>query len=158
MAGLLAGCGSVTVAYEPVTLNSVQFTSNWFVESNGNRQYIICNDRETTVFMDVRWTGPLARLDARFEGQNTTANNTTRTTGYFAPDYSGARQFTYTFGAGMAPQSLTKGQNAALSAQAIVVNPVNRGTTFLTVTGYNPDGVPSNTIQLPQGIPVYTCG
>ena len=159
LTGLLAGCGAVTVAYGPVTLNSAQYTSNWsYTNINGQTQYIICDDRDTTVTMDVMWTGPLSRLDALFEGATTQRAATTRTTGVFAPDYTGRDTFTYTFGAGMVPLGVTKGETTALKAQAIVVNPTNKGTSFVTVQGFNPDGVPSNKIQVPQGIPVYNCG
>lgn len=149
----------VAVSYGPVTLKSAQYTSNWsYVDANNQTQYIICDDRETTVTMDVTWTGPLARLDALFEGATTQRAAMTRTTGVFAPDYSGRDTFTYTFGAGMVPLAVAKGDSGSLKAQAIVVNPTNKGTSFVTVQGFNPDGVPSNKIQVPQGIPVYNCG
>lgn len=154
MTGLLASCGGGFIS-APVDVTAVNgFTSNWTrTNSQGQEESIICNDRETTVTMDVSWTGPLAKLDATFEGANTTNKNTTKTTGWFAPDVSGRDTFNYTFGPNMAPLK----NNEGVTAQAIVVNPVQIGTTYVTVTGYNPDGQTDSAVA-PKGIPVYDCG
>ncbi|MFC4425298.1 hypothetical protein [Deinococcus navajonensis] len=157
--GVLASCTtSGSVPYEAVNLTGVQYTSNWsYTDANGQTQYVICDNRDTTVTMNVTWTGPLARLDALFEGATTQRAPVVKTTGDFAPDYSGQDTFTYTFAPGLVPLAVGKG-SSALRAQAIVVNPVNRGTSFVSVRGYNPNGLQSNTVQVPQGIPVYNCG
>lgn len=159
VSGLLASCAtSGSVPYGAVALQSVQYTSNWsYTDANGQNQYVICDDRDTTVTMNVTWTGPLARLDALFEGATAQRTPVVKTTGDFQPDYRGQDTFTYTFGAGLVPLALSKG-SAALRAQTIVVNPTNKGTSFVSVRGYNPNGIQSNTLQVPQGIPVYNCG
>ncbi|ASN81037.1 MULTISPECIES: hypothetical protein [Deinococcus] len=156
MTGLLASCGGGFIS-APVDVTAVNgFTSNWTrTNSQGQQEYIICDDRDTTVTMDVSWTGPLAKLDAYFDGAQGTRfpEGKLQTTGWFAPDTSGRDTFTYTFGPGMAPLKTSSG----VKAQAIVINPVQKGTTFVTVTGYNPDGQ-ADSVQAPGGIPVYDCG
>jgi len=163
LSAVLASCGVDMVGYGPVTLTAVNsFTSDWYrVVTDPNtgqarNEYVICNDERTTVTMDVSWTGPLSQLAAEFEGANT-RETTQKVTDRFAADYSGRDQFTYSFNPGMAPLSMNKGSTPNLKAQAIIVNPTNLGTTYLTVWGYNPDGVQSDTITVPQGIPVVNC-
>lgn len=166
LSAMLASCGGVEVVFEPVTIKAINsYTSDWYREvtdpitGQTKREYVICYDRPTTVQMDVSWTGPLSRLDAEFEGANT-GTTTVKTTGSFIVDTSGNDVFSYQFAAGMAPLSLSKSGLGAQSikAQAIIVNPANRGTTFVTVWGYNPNGLKSNEKQAPQGIPVVNCG
>lgn len=163
LSAVLASCGGVGVTYSPVTITAVNsFTSDHYrVVTDPNtglpkNEYVICDDRATTVTMDVSWTGPLSRLDAWFEGATTGQTTARRSTGNFPVDSSGRDTFTYTFAAGTAPLSVSKGNG--LGAQAIVINPVNKGTTYVNVQGFNPNGLPSNIFEAPAGIPVVTCG
>ena len=167
LSAVLASCGDVGVVYEPVTITAINsFTSDYYrvvtdpTTGQPRNEYVICYDRPTTVYMDVSWNGPLSRLDARFEGASTN-QTTTKTTGTFPVDTSGNDTFTYQFAAGAAPLSVSKGNNLGaqnLKPQAIIVNPVNKGTTYVTVWGYNPNGLKSNEYDAPGGIPVVTCG
>ncbi|MFB9992546.1 hypothetical protein ACFFLM_11270 [Deinococcus oregonensis] len=163
LSAALASCGVTVDVGGPVTLTALNsYTTDWYRNvSDGNGgtkpEYVICDNRDTTVVMDVSWTGTLTRLDVSFEGSQ--GGKVPESTGQFSPDSSGNDVFTYTFGPRMAPLSLKKdGLSAqALKAQAIVVNPVNKGTTFVTLTGYNLSGQPSNPLVAPQGIPVVDC-
>lgn len=166
LSAVLASCGSVDIVFDPVTITAVNsYTSDYYRDvtdpttGQTKREYVICDDRQTTVQMNVSWTGPLSRLDATFEGANT-RETMTKTTGDFVLDTSGRGDFFYTFDVGMAPLSLSKGKVGAqsLKPQAIIVNPVNKGTTYVTISGYNPDGLKSNEFDAPQGIPVVNCG
>lgn len=162
LSGLLASCGGdlgTVNNSSPVTITNIgSFTSDWYYMDGTTKKYVICRDKTTTVEFNVSWTGPLARLDATFKGGSTGAT-VTKSTGYFTPDFSGNDVFTYTFDAGMAPQSFGKGEAAAkLKAQSIIVTPKNPATTSLTVQGFNQDGNPSNSFPAVLPLEVVTCG
>lgn len=159
LSALLASCGGVVVISDPVQITAInEYTSDYYYnDQNGNRVYVICDNRDTNVYMDVSWTGALSRLNARFEGTQDPAIE--KTTGPFVPDVSGRDTFSYTFAPGAAPLSVSKSKLSAqaLKSQAIIVNPVQKGATFVTVWGYNPDGLKSNEFEAPKGIPVVDC-
>lgn len=174
LTGLLASCGpGMIVSPTPVritTLNS--YTTDYYRErvENGQvvRDYVICNDRTTNLYMDVSWTGPLTRLEARLTYTPTAGASTSRvvSTNTFSPDISGRDIFTYTLEAntvtGAGALSATRSSNLsaqAIKAQAIVVNPANMGTLAVDLWGYNANGVKSNELQAPGTLPVLaTCG
>ncbi|UQN05860.1 hypothetical protein [Deinococcus sp. QL22] len=163
LSAALASCGVTVDVGGPVTITALNsYTTDWYrnvADGNGGTkpEYVICDNRNTTVLMDVSWVGTLAQLDVRFEGSQ--GGVLPKSTGQFSPDSSGNDVFSYVFGPNMAPLSFKKsGLSAqALKAQAIIVNPVNKGTTFVTISGYTPSGIMSNELKAPQGIPVVDC-
>ncbi|MDB5045778.1 MAG: hypothetical protein JWQ08_1828 [Deinococcus sp.] len=164
LSAALASCGGSVDIGGPLTITALNsYTTDWYrnvPDGNGGLkpEYVICNDRATTVYMDVSWNGPLSQLAVQFQGSNNTTVE--KRTSVFSPDYSGRDVFNYVFQPGMAPLSLTKSGVSAQSVkpQAIIVNPVNQGTTFVNIYGFDAYGIQSNTLVGPQGIPVVICG
>ncbi|THF69949.1 hypothetical protein E7T06_09300 [Deinococcus sp. Arct2-2] len=163
LSAALASCGVTVDVGGPVTITALNsYTSDWYrnvPDGNGGTkpEYVICDNRDTTVVMNVSWVGTLAQLDVSFEGSK--GGKLAESTGQFTPDSSGNDVFTYMFGPNMAPLSLNKTAISAqsLKPQAIIVNPTNKGTTFVTLTGYSASGLKSNSLVAPQGIPVVDC-
>ncbi|MBZ9712116.1 hypothetical protein [Deinococcus multiflagellatus] len=164
--GVLASC-NVTVTgptAQPVTITQLNsYTSDYYYETveNGQtkRNYVICNDRQTRLYLDVSWSGPLSQLGARF---TTTRNGSTSSkevsTNVFGANTSGRDTFTYTIGAGALPLSARSGGPTLaaqkLAAQAIVVTPSTMGNVAVDIWGYNPDGLKSRELQAPGTIPI----
>lgn len=172
LTGLLASCGgTVVVTYPAVTITQLNsYTSDFYTErvENGQtvRDYVICNDRATNVYMDTSWSGPLARLAANLtytSNSGATRQNEISTV-QFAADTSGRDVFQYTIGANALTSNATalsvkksSGLSAqSLKPQAIVVSPVAIGTVAVDLWGYNPAGVKSNVLEAPQTIPVLS--
>lgn len=175
LTGVLAGCGGVDVVvdygfapgnqYAPnLKLNELSYTTNYqasadFNDQNGNTvrkgDYLICDNRNTTMFVDLEWTGGLNRLYLQFKGLKTGATKTVPFYAFNGSDTSGAGQAQFTFGPETAPLSLN-----TVSPQAIVVNPVIvnvKGNTYVRVQGVDQNGFNSNILESVTAIPVVNC-
>ncbi|MDK2011807.1 MULTISPECIES: hypothetical protein [Deinococcus] len=174
LASALAGC-SVTVSvpdFTPGTQPSPSLRLKEFTYSTQYRtaadyrdqdgtfiaagSYIICDNKSTTMYVDLDWTGGLKEVYAQFEGLKTGGTKNFSFYSYGAADYSGSGLLSATFGPGTAPLGLP-GQ---LGAQAIVVNPVIldvKGNTFVKVQGVDEAGRYSNVLESAQAFPVVDC-
>lgn len=175
MTGILAGCGSVTVTgdfgfapggqYAPnLTLKEIGYSTNYqasanFTDQNGGTvqkgDYLICDNANTTMFVDLKWTGGLNKLYLQFKGLTTGAKQTVPFYAFNSSDTSGSGQAQFTFGPNTAPLSVNK-----VVPQAIVVNPVIvnvKGNTYVRVQGVDQNGFNSNIIESVTAIPVVDC-
>lgn len=166
LSAMLASCGGVIVA-DPVTnLTVTGYQTNYQLttdvrDQNGQTitkgSYVICDNRNTRVGVDVSWRGGLQQLAIQFKGARTGETKTVATEDYGPIDYRGAGRYEYTLQPGMAPQSLKNG----IGAQAIIVNPITnvnvKGYTFVRVQGYDAAGNASNISESVTQIPVVDC-
>ncbi|GGL83060.1 hypothetical protein GCM10010840_21040 [Deinococcus aerolatus] len=176
LTGVLASCGGVTVTadfgfapgsqYAPsLKLNELSYSTNYqaktaFTDQNGNTvragEYLICDNANTTMLVDLKWTGGLNKLYLQFKGLSTGATQTVPFYAFNGSDTSGAGQAKFTFGPNTAPLSLS----SKLVSQAIVVNPVIvnvKGNTYVRVQGIDQSGYNSNILESVTAIPVVNC-
>ncbi|WP_229777957.1 hypothetical protein [Deinococcus seoulensis] len=177
LTGILASCGAtvtVTGGFTPGTgaSNSLRLkdfaystqyrTTTAFTDQNGNTvaagSYVICDNLNTEMYVDLTWQGGLSKLYVQFEGLNTGATKDQQFFSYGQVDYSGSGRATSTLAPNTAPlRVLTQNK---LSAQAIVVNPVIvrvKGNTFVRVQGVDQNGQYSNIKESAQAFPVVDC-
>ena len=176
LTGLLASC-NVTVTPGPggggqssiLSLNAItSYKSSWVLQNDAFDQngaklskgtQIICDNRNTDLDVGVSWTGGLQRIGVQFVGLKTGATSNVRVFGdaYSSTDFSGSGVATITIGKGVAPLKVGSG----LSAQAIIVNPVNtvtvKGNTYVQAIGEDRNGDLSNVVQSVTAIPVADC-
>ena len=159
--GLLASCGpdgGVTVDSNPPTLTNASglYTNHKLsvtaTDANTGTvypagTYVVCDNKNTTIELNVSWTGQLWDLDLFTIG------------GYYGTNYdylgsytaggrwNGTGTIEYTFGPNAAPLSI----NGKLSAQAITVNPVVainvKGFTGIAVQGRSYGDVAGNYLH-----------
>ncbi|MCD0161579.1 hypothetical protein IHN63_09700 [Deinococcus sp. 6YEL10] len=172
---MLASCGvTVTVSdgFAPgsgasgsLRLNDFAYSTQYrtttaFTDQNGNTvpagSYIICDNKNTTMYVDLNWTGGLKQVYVQFEGLKTGDKERVSFYSYGAADYSGSEVLDATFGPGTAPLSIS----GKLGAQAIVVNPVIvrvKGNTYVKMQGLDEFGRYSNVLTSAQAFPVVDC-
>ncbi|MFN4252392.1 hypothetical protein [Deinococcus sp.] len=177
LTGILASCGvTVTVSdgFTPgsgasgsLRLNDFAYSTQYrtttaFTDQNGNTvaagSYVICDNLNTEMYVDLTWQGGLSKLYVQFEGLNTGNKRNLEFYSYGNVDYSGSGRATSTLTPNTAPlRVLTQNK---LSAQAIVVNPVIvrvKGNTFVRVQGVDQNGQYSNIKESAQAFPVVDC-
>lgn len=166
LSAVLASCGGVTPVSPVRNLSVTGYETSYRLtqnvrDQNGNTiaagSYVICDNRDTRVGVDVSWTGGLSQLAIQFTGARTGQTKTVATEDYGPIDYRGAGRYEYTLTPGMAPQTLKNG----LGAQAITVNPITnvtvKGYTYVRVQGYDAAGGASNIAESVTQIPVVDC-
>ncbi|MCD0169279.1 hypothetical protein [Deinococcus sp. 23YEL01] len=165
LTGILASCGA-TVSFEgqPVSINGATYTSNYYYDSieNGQtkRNYVICNDRSTDLYLDLAWSGGLSQVAARFISTKNDGSSQTKvaSTSVFNPIYDSRDRFTYTIGTGAVPLSLAKSSSSIavqkLEAQRIIVTPATIGNVAVDVWGYNEFGYKGPELNIPGTIPI----
>ncbi|GBF06571.1 hypothetical protein DAERI_090157 [Deinococcus aerius] len=177
LSAVLASCGDITVVIpDPIpgtlpsptlTLEAVAgYSTNYRLtrdvrDQNGQTiaagTFVVCNNLNTQMAVDVTWTGGLSKLYAQFKGLRTGDYENVTFYPFGSVDYSGSGTATYTFGPNTAPQSVGK----SVSAQAIVVNPVTnvnvKGYTYVRLQGLDENGRASNIVESVTAIPVVDC-
>lgn len=178
LSGVLASCGgSVVVGVgggyygdgqsTNLQLNSLtNYRTSWQLSSNVQDQsgrtltagtYIICDNTNTDISVDLTWTGGLSKLGLQLRGVNSDTYRNISVYPYSVVDTSGSGTATYSLGAAMAPLA-TK---SSLSAQAIVVNPITavdiKGYTYVRAQGLDAFGLASNVLTSGYSIPVVDC-
>ncbi|MFC3834728.1 MULTISPECIES: hypothetical protein [Deinococcus] len=171
LTGLLASCGGgVVTVVDPVrNVSLLEYKSQYslptaYTDTATGTVYpagssIICDNFSTKLSATLDWDGDAARFAFQLEGSKGGKATVLTGTSGGGNGYSGNPSiFEITVGAGVAPLSV---KAAGLSAQAIVVDPVNtftvKGVTFLNIQGQSRDGSVSNVAQSVQGIPVADC-
>lgn len=176
LSAVLASCGDLTVTLNPfvpdigtrqpsTTLRLTElssFTTNWQLsekvrDQNGQiisaGSYLICDNRNTDLTVNLKWTGDLRRLYVQFRGANSGATRGVNYFNFTGNTTSGSGTATYTFAPGTAPLSL--------NPQAIIVNPIKnvnvKGYTYVQLQGLDQNGNYSNVIQSVTQIPVVDC-
>lgn len=158
LSGLLASCGgSVVVGSDtPPTITSANglYTDHRLQVAVTDADtgtvypagtYVVCDNLNTTVQMNVSWTGALYDLDVYATGGY--YGDTHRLDTYTAEGASNdSGTVVYTFGPRAVPLSVNKGKG--LTAQAITVNPIIavdvKGQTSIVVQGNSYFGNPGN--------------
>lgn len=169
LSGLLASCSNVTVTIPEITpgtgtssslsLTEIkEFETSYKLTQDVTDQTgqvlkagtsVICDDAETTMFVDVAWTGYLSKLYIQFKGLTTEQYKNVAP--YTVNAGSGSGTAKYTFAPGMAPLSI--------QPQSIIVNgKVTRlGNTYVRIQGVDQNGYNSNILESAAAIPVLKC-
>lgn len=177
LSALLASCGEITIVIpdpipntQPSTTLKLKAVAGYSTsyrltqdvrDQNGQTiaagTYVICDNRNTDMTVDVTWTGGLSKLYAQFKGLRTGDYENVTFYPFGSVNYSGSGTATYTFGPGTAPQSVGKN----VSVQGIVVNPVTnvnvKGYTYVRLQGLDENGRASNIVESVTAIPVVDC-
>lgn len=177
LTGILASCGAtvtVTGGFTPgsgasnsLSLKEFAYSTQYrtttaFTDQNGNTvqagSYVICDNLNTEMYVDLKWQGGLSKLYVQFEGLTTGDRRNLEFYSYGNVDYSGSGRATSTLTPATAPlRVLTQSK---LSAQAIVVNPVIvrvKGNTYVKMQGLDEGGQYSNVLTSAQAFPVVDC-
>lgn len=171
MTALSACNGTIVVEINPfdpgktnpsptLKLTETKVTTNQQLDSdykdqNGNDlakgTYIICDNYNTELNVNVKWKGNLDKLYVTFKGRLTGASkNVLYSTS--AQGNSGEGTAVYNLSAGTAPLNI--------QPSGIIVRPKVkevRGYTYVKMRGVDPNGYVSNIIETPQLIPVVNC-
>lgn len=175
LTGILASCGvTVTVsdgftpgsdASNSLSLNEFAYSTQYrtktdYRDQNGSfiaaGSYIICDNKNTIMYVDLNWTGGLKQVYVQFKGLKTGGTEGVSFYSYSTADYSGSEVLEATFGPGTAPLSIS----GKLGAQTIEVNPVIldvKGNTFVKIQGLDEIGRYSNVLTSAQAFPVVDC-
>lgn len=158
--GLLASCGGggVTIGSgyygEYNSAASAQLTSltNYTTDYTYNGTYVICSDADTTLSFNLNWSGYLSAVGFQLKGYNT--GNYLNTDTYAVNSSAGSAPVSITVARGMAPLKVS---STPIKAQAIVVNPVDLGYTYVRAQGVDGNGYYTNVVETNYSIPVMRC-